>query len=111
MPITLAHYLYTTVSDSEPQKEMTMKTHENITELLEDYTEKLNRASVNRVKILTSIFIKDYASSNSLSDCERQPVSDNEQTESVCDDSCEDYYSCCPKCYNDFLKWRQSKNT
>lgn len=81
MPITLAHYLYTTVSDSEPQKEMIMQ----IQDLSQIFENKFDcYADMNDDSVVLAMtketFIKVV--SNILSDCERQPVSDNEQTES-----------------------------
>ncbi len=80
MPITLAHYLYTTVSDSGTQKEIIMQKDE-LSQIFENkfdcYADMLDDSVV--LAMTKETFVKVV--SNILSDCERQPVSDNEQGE------------------------------
>jgi hypothetical protein len=52
-----------------------MKVHPNLRELLEDFTLKMADPWQGGLNKQDFDFIEKYASSNSLSECERQPVS------------------------------------
>lgn len=85
LPITLAHYLYTTVSNSDPLKETNMQVHNETQLLIDKYLKRIKIDYPEDDKLM--IDLQDFAkelSINNLSEFERQPVSNNEQPENKC---------------------------